>query len=181
MIASNRTIHKLCKRKVDPLISPYSPKSERKNWGEYSLSGGLSYAGYDIHLSKNKDVYLTKVLTNRPEYMDGIIVVEPGEFLLVHSLEHFCIPRNMISMVKDKSSIIRRGLAVQNTVAEPGWKGYLTLELTNHSKDYITLYLGQPIAQLLFEYLDDAVDPYVGSYQDQPDKPVKPRQLTMDV
>ena len=34
-----------------------------------------------------------------------------------------------MGIVHDKSTWARRGLVVQNTVIEPGWHGYLTIEV----------------------------------------------------
>lgn len=77
------------------------------------LSYGLSSAGYDIRLAE--EVYLP-----------------PGEFKLASSVERFNMPLDLIAVVYDKSTLVRLGLTVQNTVVEPGWRGYLTLELANH-------------------------------------------------
>ena len=59
------------------------------------------------------------------------------------------------------------GLMVQNTVVEPGWKGYLTLELTNHSEVFIEIAAGTPIAQVVFSYIDEPSEGYNGKYQNQ--------------
>jgi dCTP deaminase len=78
------------------------------------------------------------------------------------------MPPDVIGFVHDKSSWARKGLAVQNTVIEPGWRGYLTLELTNHGRDALEITEGDPIAQIVFHYLDALTEqPYVGKYQDQ--------------
>jgi len=73
----------------------------------------------------------------------------------------------VVGIVHDKSSLARRGLAAQNTVLEPGWRGFLTLELTNHGTKPIRLEAGQPIAQILFHTVTGVVEPYSGKYQDQ--------------
>lgn len=83
------------------------------------------------------------------------------------------MPHDLVGSVRDKSSWARKGLAVQNTVIEPGWRGYLTLELTNHREWTITVKEGSPIAQVLFEKLDEeTLLPYDGRYQDQSPEPV---------
>jgi dCTP deaminase len=65
---------------------------------------------------------------------------------------------------------------VQNTVIEPGWEGWLTLELTNHGTELLTLHEGTPIAQIVFQFLDLPTEqPYVGKYQSQEDRPVEAR------
>ena len=62
----------------------------------------------------------------------------------------------------------RLGLSVFNTVIEPGWRGYLTLELKNQGDRVLHIDCGDPIAQILFERLDVPTEnPYSGKYQDQ--------------
>lgn len=78
------------------------------------------------------------------------------------------MPIDLLGRVADKSTLARRGLAVQNTIIEPGWRGYLTLELSNHGRDAIEIVAGMPIAQIIFDVLDEPAErPYAGKYQDQ--------------
>jgi dCTP deaminase len=152
-------------------IRPVEPFHERSV--VCGMSFGLSSCGYDIRIAET-------------------IVLRPGEFALASSIEKFDIPDDVCAELKDKSTLVRRGLAVQNTILEPGWRGYLTLELTNHAnptrrwwhfwrwrewyrKDplrpegTIVLLAGMPIAQAVFHPLDEPTDqPYEsGKYQDQ--------------
>lgn len=113
------------------------------------LTYGLSSCGYDIRL-------------------DAGVTISPRQFVLASSLEHFAMPEDLMGVVHDKSTWARRGLAVQNTVIEPGWHGYLTLELTNHGAEQIIIGDGWPIAQVVFHELDRATNqPYSGKYQFQ--------------
>lgn len=68
------------------------------------------------------------------------------------------------------------GILVQNTFIDPGWRGYLTLEISYHpleergSTATKTYYLnkGTPIAQIVFHVLDEPTEqPYDGVYQNQ--------------
>ena len=121
-------------------------------------SCGLSIAGYDITADSNVDL-------------------QPGGFLLSSTCERFLMPRDVVGVVHDKSSLARKGLAVQNTILEPGWRGYLTLELSNHSAYWIRLVVGSAIAQVVFHFLDHPAErPYDGKYQDQEPMPVDARR-----
>jgi dCTP deaminase len=116
-------------------------------------SAGLSGCGYDIAIDL-KDGNCKQIL--------------PGEFYLSSAIEHFNIPNHVMGVVHDKSSLARRGLAVQNTVLEPGWHGFLTLEITNHGIEKILLHHNDAIAQVIFYFLDEpTILPYKGKYQDQ--------------
>lgn len=113
-------------------------------------SYGLSSAGYDIRCAET-------------------ITLLPGDFELASSIERFAMPNDVLGLVKDKSSWARLGLSAFNTVIEPGWAGYLTLELKNQRvDDVLHIKAGDPIAQIIFMRLDTATDqPYRGKYQDQ--------------
>lgn len=110
---------------------------------------GLSPAGYDVRLAQD-------------------VTLWPGRFLLASTIEWFNMPDDVIGIVHDKSTWARRGIAVQNTVIEPGWRGYLTLELTMHAFRFMKLRAGVGIAQIIFHRLDHSAEqPYDGKYQDQ--------------
>jgi len=152
MILSAQTIryrhHELLKQGQKGLVEPFC---ERATF--MGMSYGLSSAGYDVRVAENLSLY-------------------PQAFMLASTFEHFNIPDWLVGRVCDKSSWARQGLTVQNTVLEPGWSGYLTLELTNHSQNVIELKTGQPIAQILFEMLDKPTSlPYQGKYQNQESGP----------
>jgi dCTP deaminase len=120
------------------------------------MTYGLGPAGYDVRLELDADGAINGVH------------LEPGQFRLASTLERFVMPPSLVGRVHDKSSWARRGLAVQNTIIEPGWQGYLTLELSNHGPHTLLLKRGMPIAQVTFEQLDEPTQiPYVGKYQDQ--------------
>lgn len=88
------------------------------------------------------------------------------------------MPNNLLGKVCDKSSWARRGLVVQNTVIEPGWHGYLTLELSNIGDEVISITRGTPIAQIVFHLLlEDTEQPYSGRYQNQDPGPQQARLI----
>jgi dCTP deaminase len=118
---------------------------------------GLGPAGYDLRL------VLPELEGEKPDVWD----LRPGDFLLAAAEEHFTMPNDILGIVHDKSSFARRGMSVFNTVIEPGWRGWLTLELVNLGREPIKLFAGQGIAQVIFHQLDRPTEPYEGKYQDQ--------------
>lgn len=132
------------------LVNPFYFHQQRA----FGMTFGLGPAGYDIRV--NQDLWMW-----------------PGRFTLASSIEYFNIPDNLLPVVADKSTWARRGLTVQTTVIEPGWKGFLTLELKNQSWWPFFIRKGMPIAQILFHTLSQTTDrPYAGKYQNQPSRPV---------
>lgn len=84
------------------------------------------------------------------------------------------MPCDLMGIVHDKSTWARRGLSVFNTVIEPGWHGFLTLELVYHGEGELIIPAGAGIAQVVFHMLEEP-RAYTGKYQNQPDKPVPAR------
>ena len=84
------------------------------------------------------------------------------------------MPNNLVGYVKDKSTWARKGLSVFNTVIEPGWSGFLTLELVYHGSTDLLIPAGAGIAQVLFHRIERPAS-YAGKYQGQPDMPVGAR------
>lgn len=134
---------------------PITPFNERTV--EHGMTFGLSAAGYDVRIAEE-------------------ICLRPGSCSLASTIEHFDVPGDILAFVHDKSTWARRFVTVQNTVIEPGWRGFLTLEITNHSEAVVLIRAGSPIAQIVFHLLDQPTDsPYQGKYQDQQAGPQRAR------
>jgi dCTP deaminase len=86
----------------------------------------------------------------------GQFVIHPGEFVLGRTEELVEIPDDIVCRIEGKSSVGRMGLVVHATAGfvDPGFRGTLTLEITNFNSVPIVLRPGLPIAQLSFMALD---------------------------
>lgn len=136
------------------------------------VSYGLSEAGYDIRLKQNItfDPYIKEITLNDP--LSGETDYIEGNFTIASAIEEFTMPNNLVGIVHDKSSWARKGLSVFNTVIEPSWNGFLTLELVYHGNEPLTIKAGSGIAQVIFSEIKNPVN-YTGKYQGQEDKPIK--------
>jgi dCTP deaminase len=116
---------------------------------------GLSQCGYDIRIAQSLTLW-------------------PFWGRLASSLERIRLPADLSAEVKDKSTNARMFILVQNTIIEPGWEGYLTLELTRFLPWPIKIKKGTPIAQIVFHQLNEPTEnPYDGKYQNQTQIPQK--------
>lgn len=120
----------------------------------HGMSYGVGPAGYDVRIKE-------------------ALHLRSGAFSLGVTIEEFNMPDDVIAFVHDKSTWARNGLSLFNTVIEPGWKGFLTLELVNNRGFPLTIPAGAPIAQIIFMRLEEpTLTPYRGKYQNQPARPV---------
>lgn len=135
---------------LEPL-SPMLTTKERFN----GFSHGLTECGYDIRIAQ--DVWLFPF----------------KRFALASSMEEFHMPSTIMGRVLNKSSWARLGVdASRTTNIEPGWNGFLTLELKYEGWKPIKIKKGTGIAQVIFEPLKHPVR-YEGKYQNQAWGPVK--------
>lgn len=131
-------------------LKPIFPMENQKLRHEASgTSYGLTECGYDIRLAQ--DIWLY-----------------PGKrFVLGSSYESFEIPTHLMGRILNKSTWARKGIDVsRSTNAEPGWRGFLTLEITYSKLIPIKLPNGCGIAQIIFEEIAEHAQ-YVGKYQNQ--------------
>lgn len=151
----------------------------------HGVSYGMSEAGYDIRMredvvfsrSGNKGEIWVTVTTGDDSAHEGVFFhqLNEGRFALASAIEEFQMPSNLVGIVHDKSTWARRGLSVFNTVIEPSWKGFLTLELVYHGNEDLMIPAGSGIAQVVFHSTSDAAF-YDGKYQGQESMPVAARE-----
>jgi len=137
----------------------------------FGVSHGLGEAGYDIRIKQTIDFRVPDTMPARVT-VDGRHVGQ--RFCIASAIEEFDMPGYLVGIVHDKSTWARRGLSVFNTVIEPGWKGFLTLELVYHGSDFLLIPAGAGIAQVIFHHTVENAS-YDGKYQNQEDKPVGAR------
>lgn len=136
----------------------------------HGVSHGLSEAGYDIRIKQT--IEFRQGHTGPHVYVND--ASRPGTFCIASAIEEFNMPDYLVGIVHDKSTWARRGLSVFNTVIEPGWKGFLTLELVYHGSENLLIPAGAGIAQVIFHHTVDNAS-YDGKYQNQEDRPVGAR------
>ena len=105
-------------------------------------------------------------LTELVEVKEGEpFILHPGEFVLGSTLERVALPDDLVARLEGKSSLGRLGLLIHSTAGyvDPGWDGYLTLELSNVANLPITIYPGMKIGQISFFRLTTPADVPYGS------------------
>ena len=121
----------------------------------FGTSWGLTECGYDVRLAQDTWLFFGK------------------RFALKSSVEEFDVPKTLMGRVLNKSTWARRGIdASMTTNVEPGWKGFLTIELRYSGFWPIKIKAGSGIAQIIFEQVKNPAQ-YDGKYQHQANKPVK--------
>lgn len=146
-------------------IDPYDPSC-------------LQPSSVDLHLDREFRVFRNNrypyidVREPQPDLTEVVsiedeepFILHPGEFVLGQTLEWVELPDDLVSRLEGKSSLGRLGLLIHSTAGyvDPGWKGNLTLELSNVANLPIALYFGMKIGQISFFRMSSAVERPYGS------------------
>lgn len=103
-------------------------------------------------------------LTKLIEVSEGDpFILHPGEFVLGATLERVRLGVDIVARLEGKSSLGRLGLLIHSTAGfvDPGFDGYLTLELSNVANLPIAIYPGMKIGQISFYQMTTAaLNPY---------------------
>jgi dCTP deaminase len=94
---------------------------------------------------------------------DHPFILHPGEFVLGSTREVIGLADDVVARLEGKSSLGRIGLLIHSTAGfiDPGFKGQVTLELSNVANLPIAIYPGMKIGQISFyELTTSAENPY---------------------
>lgn len=191
-LLNDRQIKDRCWGVDVPMVDPFVHGQVTHARGQKLISSGLSSVGYDIQLSSKIKMYQQfyrheKCVIDPANFHSELLrdfevedhfEIPPHGYVLGVSKEKFNMPENVAGLCLTKSTYARAGLLCNTTPLEPGWVGYLTLELANLTPLPLRVYVNQGIAQVLFFQVDRPSVTYAdrsGKYQNQPDVPVSPR------
>lgn len=92
-------------------------------------------------------------------------ILHPGEFVLGSTLEVIGLADDVVARLEGKSSLGRIGLLIHSTAGfiDPGFRGQVTLELSNVANLPIAIYPGMKIGQVSFYELSTPADHPYGS------------------
>jgi dCTP deaminase len=164
MILSDRTIREELEAgriQIDPFdpacIQPSSVDLHVDS--QFRVFANSRYPYIDVKTSMPDLTELVEVAEGEP------FILHPGEFVLGSTRERVRIPEDMVARLEGKSSLGRLGLLIHSTAGyvDPGWDGFLTLELSNVANLPITIYPAMKIGQISFFRLSTAAEKPYGS------------------
>jgi dCTP deaminase len=115
------------------------------------------------------------VAAERVRVPDGeAFTLHPDDFALGSTVETVTLPSDLVALVDGRSSIGRLAVVVHATAGliDPGFRGQVTLELSNIGRIPVRLHPGMRIAQLVIQQMSSPAErPYGAargsSYNDQ--------------
>ena len=164
------------------MIDPFEESQIR----EGVISYGLSSYGYDIRVADEFKIFTNINTTivdpkdfSRQSFVDfqgPIYIIPPNSFALARTVEHFRIPRSILTICVGKSTYARCGIIVNVTPFEPEWEGHATLEISNTTPLPARIYAREGIAQVIFFESDEVCE---RSYADKKGKYQGQQEITL--
>ena len=93
------------------------------------------------------------------------IVIKPGDFYLVTTIEKVNLPLDITVNFKPRTTTFRSGLFLRTGNGAPGYCGKLTFGLKNEGPITVTMELGCRFVHAQFEWVDGGGTQYKGQWQ----------------
>jgi dCTP deaminase len=168
--------------KNEGMIRPFVEKQVRKG----VISYGVSSYGYDIRVAGEFKIFtnINSTVVDPKNFDERSFVtvnadhciIPPNSFALAKTVEHFKIPRDILTVCVGKSTYARCGIIINVTPFEPEWEGFVTLEISNTTPLPAKIYANEGIAQVLFFRGEQ---PCKTSYKDKKGKYQKQKGLVL--
>jgi dCTP deaminase len=177
-------INEFCSFTETPMIAPFVSGQLRLSpiTGQRVISYGTSSYGYDIRCSDEFKIFspangFSTIIDPKAideyamvDFQGSYCIIPPNSFALARSIETFHMPQDVLGICLGKSTYARCGVVVNCTPLEPGWRGTLTIEISNTTPLPVKIYALEGIAQVLFFQADRPHTTYSdrnGKYQGQ--------------
>lgn len=94
-----------------------------------------------------------------------VIVVKPGDFFLVKTIESVNMPQNLTASITPRSTTYRSGLFVRTGNVPPGYCGGLTFGLKNEGPVTVEIEMGARFVHIQFSEVKGGGSMYRGQWQ----------------
>lgn len=171
-IKSDKWIRRMAQN--EGMITPFEAGQVRESEQGRIISYGTSSYGYDVRCAPEFKIFtnINSAIVDPKNFDDDsfvdvhsdVCIIPPNSFALARTIEHFKIPRNVLTICLGKSTYARCGIIVNVTPLEPEWEGHVTLEFSNTSPLPAKIYANEGVAQMLFFESDEECET---SYKDR--------------
>jgi len=175
MYLSNKDLRRILQEMKFETPDPRYPFEENKQIQICSIDIRLgnvfwkqkkSHIAIDLRKSKLLEISPKRLWKKIELDYGSSITLKPGEMILGRTHERFSIPEGYAGKIITRSSYSRLGIetACTNDFINPGWRGYVPLEIINNSMNAIVFYPLVPVCQII---LTPLTSPPEGRYGDK--------------
>lgn len=135
-------------------------------------------AGFDLRLGEvyriKGKAFLGETERKTPEiellksYKEGekrSLVIKPGDFYLIKTIESVNMPQNLTASITPRSTTYRSGIFIRTGNVPPGYCGGLNFGLSNEGPAVVTIEMGARIVHIQFSEVKGGGNLYRGQWQ----------------
>lgn len=109
--------------------------------------GCLTPVGYDLRVGEYGVSWKKRRLISIKD--EKQITIDPGDTVLLSVREKIQVSKNVGGTIHSKVSLVSRGYSHISTTVDPGWKGELTILISNARRTPLTLEFEEPFCTLV--------------------------------
>ena len=106
-----------------------------------------------------------KLVKKYEEGKKNSIIIKPGDFYLVKTIEEVNMPDNLTASITPRSTTYRSGLMIRVGNVPPGYCGGLTFGLVNEGPVRVTIEMGARFVHIQFSEVAGGGNMYRGQWQ----------------
>jgi dCTP deaminase len=122
------------------------------------LSDASSNVSYDLRVGSEYRGHRDAEKTELPD--DGVLVLQPGNAVLIQSEEVFFLPRNLFGYVVPKVTLLQQGITNTLSKVDPGYNGPLIVTLFNLGKNDLRLKRRDRFCSIVFHTVGEGATLY---------------------
>jgi dCTP deaminase len=160
LVKKKKLVENLSERE---LINPEGAGFDLRLSEVYKISGKAFLGVTERHTA---DISLVaKYQSQKSKVKSQKIVIKPGEFYLIKTVENVNMPDNLTASITPRSTTYRSGLMIRTGNVPPGYCGGLTFGLKNEGPVAVTIELGARIVHIQFHEVMGKGNRYRGQWQ----------------
>lgn len=156
LVSKNKLVENLSERE---LKNPEGAGFDLRLDEVYKISGKAYLGVTERHTA---DVKLVKKFDKNK---NNKIIIKPGDFFLVKTIESVNMPDNLTASITPRSTTYRSGLMIRAGNVPPGYCGGLTFGLVNEGPISVTIEMGARFVHIQFQEVSGKGNMYRGQWQ----------------
>jgi deoxycytidine triphosphate deaminase len=155
LVKDNNLVENLCDREL-----------ENPEGAGFDLRAGEFFKIHDGEAFLGETERFTPEVYSVARYgKDKEIKLNPGDYVLVKTIEKVNLPKDVAAIFRPRSTLQRSGIALFTATASPGYSGELTFGMRNIGNNPLRLELGARFVHILFFRTSENHSEYRGQWQ----------------
>ena len=130
----------------------------------YSITGD-AFLGETHRKTAEVELVAQHIIKSDGRHKKRYIVIKPGDFFLVKTIESVNMPNNLTASITPRSTTYRSGLFIRTGNVPPGYCGGLIFGLKNEGPITVEIEMGARFAHIQFSEVKGGGNMYRGQWQ----------------